>query len=436
MLKALINVFKVKDIRGRFLFTLAVLIVYRIGIQIPVPGVNLGRLLDTMGRGGGSPLMDFLNLFTGGALKRASIFSLGVMPYITSMIIMQLLTAVVPSIDRMVKEGPEGRKKFQQYGRYGTVIVTVIQGLIYARGLIAENTARGFLTVSSVSFIFLFTISVTAGTLVLMWMGEQITESGVGNGISLLIMAGIVSRLPSALYQLFLGAQKGAYDPLNLVIVLALFFFVIGLVTFEEQGLRKLPVHYAKRVAGGSNFGGQVSYLPFKVNPTGVIPIIFASAILIMPAQVSQWFGNKVGFLNMISHNLVPGKILYSAIYFLMILFFAYFYTEIELNPHDIAENLRKQGGFIPGIRPGEKTEDYISFVLGRITLPGAVFLGAIALTPSFVIRGMNIPSRLGYLMGGTSLIIMVGVALDTLKQLESHLLMHHMDGFFTKRKK
>lgn len=433
MLKAFLNIFKVPELRKKFLFTIGILIVFRIGVQIPVPGVNLSRLLEVTRNTTGGGLADFLNLFTGGARENASVFSLGVMPYITAMIIMQLLKAVVPSIDRMLKEGPEGRKKFQQYGRMGTVLVTIIQGFIYAKGLIAENASVGFLTISDAWFTFIFTIAVTAGTLILMWMGEQITERGIGNGISLIIMAGIIARLPHAIFNLFTGIEKGATDPMNLVIVLALFFVIMGLVVFEEQGLRKIPIQYANRTVGGTSHGGQVSFLPFKVNPTGVIPIIFASSLLIFPAQLDSWFGGNVEILKIISQNMMPGQLWYSIVYFTLIIFFAYFYTEIELNPHDIAENLRKSGGFVPGVRPGQKTEEFLAFTLSRITLPGALFLGLIALLPNFVISAMNVPSNLGYLMGGTSLLIMVGVALDTLKQVESHLMMYHLDGFLTK---
>ena len=435
MLKAFINLFKVPELRKKLFFTLGILVVYRIGVQISVPGINVIRLLEATraSSGGGGGIADFLNLFTGGARENASVFSLGVMPYITSMIIMQLLKAVVPSVDRMLKEGPEGRKKFQQYGRLGTVLVTIIQGIIYARGLIEQNVRDGFLMIGNTAFTIVFTLAVTAGTLILMWMGEQITERGIGNGVSLIIMAGIIARLPYSLFKLFTGIDVGAADPMSLLVVLALFFVVIGLVVFEEQGLRKIPIQYANRAAAGGTYGGQVSFLPFKVNPTGVIPIIFASSLLIIPVQLEQWLGAKFAIFKVIGANMHPDKLWYSITYFALILFFAYFYMEIELNPHDIAENLRKSGGFIPGVRPGQKTEEFIQFTLRRITLPGAIFLGMIALIPTVVVRIFNVPSQLGYLMGGTSLLIMVGVALDTLKQIESHLMMYHFDGFITR---
>ncbi len=434
MLNALINLFKVPELRKKLFFTLGILVVYRIGVQITVPGVNIIKLIETTrGSSGQGGLADFFNLFTGGARENASIFSLGVMPYITSMIIMQLLKAVVPAVDRMLKEGPEGRKKYQQYGRMGTVLVTIIQGAIFANGLIQQNVRGSFLMIDNASFIIVFTLAVTAGSLILMWFGEQITERGIGNGVSLIIMAGIIARLPYGMYQAFTGVNVGATDPMSLLIVFALFVVVIGLVVFEEQGLRKIPIQYANRMAAGGSYGGHVSYLPFKVNPTGVIPIIFAQSLLMIPMQFEGWFGSKLKFMQMIGQQMHPDKLAYNVTYFLLILFFAYFYMEIELNPHDIAENLRKQGGFIPGVRPGQKTEEFISFTLHRITLPGAIFLGTIALIPTIVAQIFNVPSTLRYLMGGTSLLIMVGVSLDTLKQVESHLMMYHFDGFITR---
>lgn len=294
MFNALVNLFKVPELRKKLLFTLGILVVYRIGVQISVPGVNIIRLIEsTRGSSGSDPFSNFFNLFTGGARENASIFSLGVMPYITSMIIMQLLKAVVPSVDRMLKEGPEGRKKYQQYGRLGTVLVTLIQGVIFANGLIQQNVRGSFLMISNTAFTIVFTLSVTAGTLILMWFGEQITERGIGNGVSLIIMAGIVARLPYGMYQAFTGVNAGATDPMSLLIVFALFAVVIGLVVFEEQGLRKIPIQYANRAAAGGSYGGHVSYLPFKVNPTGVIPIIFAQSLLMIPMQFEGWFGRK-----------------------------------------------------------------------------------------------------------------------------------------------
>lgn len=436
MLKAFINLFKIPDTRKKVLFTLAILAVFRIGSQIPVPGIDLVRLLDIRGNGGQGGLADFLNLFTGGARDNASVFSLGVMPYITASIIMTLLKAVVPSIDQMVKEGPEGHKKFQQYTRYLTVAVTIIQGFIFGQSLLAESSRAGFITISSTLFLVIFTFAVTAGTLVLMWMGEQITERGIGNGVSLIIMVGIVARLPHALFSLFIGLDKGTTDPMNLIIMIAVFVLIIGVVVFEELALRKIPIQYANRSTSQSSHGMQVSFLPYKLNPAGVIPIIFASSLLIIPAQLSDWAGGKVEILRIISQNIMPSGNWYSLVYFILIIFFAFFYTEVYNNPHDTAEHLRKSGAFIPGVRPGPKTEEFIQYTLSRITLPGSLFLGLIALVPTFVIDLLRLPKGLGYLMGGTSLLIMVGVSIDTLKQIESHLIMHNMEGFFLKGNK
>ncbi|OHD55995.1 MAG: hypothetical protein A2Y33_11080 [Spirochaetes bacterium GWF1_51_8] len=545
MLKTIIDILKVPDIRKKILFTLVLIIIYRIGIYIPVPGVDIAAVLSDMNLGGGNPFSDLLGLFTGGGLKNISVFSLGIMPYITTSIIMQLLTSVIPSLDAMMKEGPEGRKKFHQYSRMGTILVTIVQGFITAQGLIASNAAQAqkFILIDNFSFLLIFTLTMVAGTLVLMWIGEQITERGIGNGISIIIMAGIIARLPAAIYNLATTSQ----DTINILIVIALFAVVIGVVVFEESALRNIPIQNVKRMVGTGSSQGQVSFLPFKVNPTGVIPIIFASAILTFPAQISQWvgqgnyeetkqievaspgynslegygaglsvtnvikesgarvivlhfadfrtekgkdvlyiydktmkspqqltgiatdktisvtgdeaylvfktdgqgsdFGWKIDsivvhgvsgitkFFSDVAYSLLPGKVWYSIVYFLMIIFFAYFYTEIQLNPHEIAENLRKKGEFIPGIRPGEKTEQYISHVLSRITLPGSLFLGVIALMPTFVVYRLEIAQSMAYLMGGTSLLIMVGVALDFLKQLESHMMMHHLDGFLHHKK-
>lgn len=435
MLRVIKDIFKVPDIRNRVLFTLGMLILCRVGAQIPAPGIDLTKLLASSSSSG-NPLTEMLNLFTGGALQRASIFSLGVMPYITSSIIMQVLTAVIPAIDQMNKEGPEGRKKIQQIGRVGTLAVALIQGIVFGRNLMLSSQNGGFfLTLDPGMFLFVFVMSVTAGTLAMMWIGEQITERGIGNGISLLIMIGIIARMPQAIYSLF----SAAIEPINLLIVLALFAGVIGLVVFEEMGLRKLRVQYSKRYVAGGAYQGQSAFLPFKVNPTGVIPIIFASAFLMLPSYLAGLFPDN-DFMASVGRLMAPSQWLYSLLYFLMIVFFAYFYMEIQLNPHDMAENLRKSGGVmlykgVP-VPSGKATEDRISYVLNRITLPGSMFLGAIALLPTFVIAWLQIPGNLAYLMGGTSLLITVGVALDTLRQLESHLMMHHREGFFNEKSK
>jgi len=432
MIKAFLNIFKVEDLRKRFLFLVGMLVVYRIGAHIPVPGVDLAELLRNRGFFDEGAFGNLMNLFSGGARENISIFSLGIMPYITAMIIMQLLKAIFPSLDREFKEGPEGRKKFLQYSRYGTVIVTLIQGFLYARSLVSSAPQFILSSFSPVAFIVVFSLTVTAGTLVLLWMGEQITERGIGNGVSILIMAGIIARLPQVLIQLVLQVQKGTMDPMNLIVVLGIFFLVIVLVVFEEQALRHVPIQHTRR-AGAQ---GIASSLPFKINPTGVIPIIFGSSLMMFFTPIFSFLRRvwDVPVMRSLETLAQHGHALYNVVYFLFIVFFAYFYLEVELNPHDIAEDLRRRGDFIPGVRPGSQTESYIAGVLYRLTLPGAIFIGVIALLPTFVLRYINIPAQLAYLMGGTSLLIMVNVALETLKQIESQLLMHRLDGFIEKR--
>ncbi|QJR22374.1 Protein translocase subunit SecY [Brevinematales bacterium NS] len=433
MIRAFLNIFKVEDLRKRFLFLIGMLVVYRIGAHIPVPGVDVAELMRNRGFFDEGAFGNLMNLFSGGARENISIFSLGIMPYITSMIIMQLLKAIFPSLDKEFREGPEGRRKFLQYSRYGTVVVTLIQGFLYARSLVASAPQFVLSSFSPVGFIIVFSLSVTAGTLVLLWMGEQITERGIGNGVSILIMAGIIARLPQALIQLVLQVRNNTMDPMNLIIVLGLFFLVIALVVFEEQALRHIPIQHTRRAGGGQ---GIASSMPFKINPTGVIPIIFGSSLMMFITPIFSWLRQwwDVPVTRSLEILAQPGNTLYNVIFFLFILFFAYFYLEIELNPHDIAEDLRRRGDFIPGVRPGQKTEEYIAGILYRLTLPGAIFIGVIALLPNWVLRWINIPGQLAYLMGGTSLLIMVNVALETLKQIESQLMMHRLDGFIEKR--
>lgn len=428
-MSVVINMFRIPELRKRLFFTLMIMIVVRFGAQIPVPGVQLNNLLAAVGTDNNG-FIAFVNLLSGGALSRASIFALGVMPYITSSIVMQLLTVIIPAIEKMAKEGPEGRRKVHQYSRIGTLFVAGVQGVIYGNYLVqfnAHSATLPFILVDSLQFVILFTISVTTGTFVLMWLGEQITEKGLGNGVSMIILSGIVARFPQAFYSLLNRPQ----DPIITLLIGLLFLGVIMAVIFEEMALRRVPVQYTRSGA----FGG-ASYLPFKVNPTNVIPIIFASAVLVFPVQLSQWFGTKAPWLHHVSAALQPGEFWYSLVYFILILFFAFFYIEIELNPHDIAENLRRQNAFIPGVRPGIETENYISNTLYRLTLPGASFLGLIALLPTFVVNRLKVPSDIAYLMGGTSLIILVGVSLNTLRQIESFLNMNHKEGFLNPKKR
>ncbi|MGL4394436.1 MAG: preprotein translocase subunit SecY [Brevinema sp.] len=428
-MSVVINMFQIPELRKRLFFTLMIMVVVRVGAQIPVPGVQLQNLLSAVGTDTNN-FIAFVNLLSGGALGRASIFALGVMPYITASIVMQLLTVIVPAIEKMAKEGPEGRRKIHQLSRVGTILVAGVQGMIFANYLASFNaqTPIPFLLLDTNFFVFLFTVSVITGTLLLMWLGEQITEKGLGNGISMIILSGIVAQFPPAIYTTF----NRPSDPIITLLIGLMFLGFVMAVIFEEMALRRVPVQYT----GTGSSMGNATYLPFKVNPTNVIPVIFASAVLAFPVQLAQWFGSKAPWLQQMSLALQPGQIWYSVVYFALILFFAFFYIEIELNPHDIAENLRRQNAFIPGVRPGSETEEYISNTLYRLTLPGAAFLGVIALLPTFVVNRLGVSSDIAYLLGGTSLIILVGVSLNTLRQIESFLNMNHKDGFLSPTKR
>ena len=423
------DMFRIPELRRRLLFTLFIMVIVRVGTQIPVPGVHVNNLLAAVGNDNNS-FVALINLLSGGALSRASIFALGVTPYITSSIVMQLLTVIIPSLERTSKDGPEGRRKIHQISRVGTLIIAAVQGVIYGSYLAQfnANTARPFILIGSAQFVTLFAISVTAGTFVLMWLGERITEKGIGNGVSMVILSGIVAEFPRALYTLLNTPQ----DPIMSLLLVILFIGVVMAVLFEELALRRVPVQYTR---SGTMQQGP-TYLPFKVNPTNVIPIIFASAVLVFPIQIAQWVGPRAPWLQTVANNMQPGTLWYSIVYFFLIMFFAFFYIEIELNPHDIAENLRRQNAYIPGVRPGIETEQYISTVLYRLALPGAAFLGIIALLPTFIVYRMRVPQNIAYLMGGTSLIIMVGVSLNALKQIEAFLNMHHKEGFLSPQRR
>ncbi|MGL5722787.1 MAG: preprotein translocase subunit SecY [Brevinema sp.] len=423
------DMFRIPELRRRLLFTLFIMVIVRVGTQIPVPGVHVNNLLAAVGNDTNS-FVALINLLSGGALSRASIFALGVTPYITSSIVMQLLTVIIPSLEKTSKDGPEGRRKIHQISRIGTLIIAAVQGVIYGSYLAQfnANVARPFILIGSTEFVTLFAISVTAGTFVLMWLGERITEKGIGNGVSMVILSGIVAEFPRALYTLLNTPQ----DPIMSLLLVILFIGVVMAVLFEELALRRVPVQYTR---SGTMQQGP-TFLPFKVNPTNVIPIIFASAVLVFPVQIAQWVGPRAPWLQTVANNMQPGTFWYSITYFFLIMFFAFFYIEIELNPHDIAENLRRQNAYIPGVRPGIETEQYISTVLYRLALPGAAFLGIIALLPTFIVYRMRVPQNIAYLMGGTSLIIMVGVSLNALKQIEAFLNMHHKDGFLSPQRR
>ncbi|NIP55841.1 MAG: preprotein translocase subunit SecY, partial [Phycisphaerae bacterium] len=399
--------------------------VYRIGAHIPTPGINGEELSKFLTERGGA-LMGFFDMFSGGALSRVTIFALGIMPYISASIILQLLTVVIPALGKLAKEGEAGRKKITKYTRYGTVLISVVQSFGIAVGL--EQMAEGaFIASPGWGFRLLTVLTLTSGTAFIMWLGEQITERGIGNGISLIIFAGIVARFPMAVMSTYNLVRAGEISVFLVIVLVAMMISVIGLIIWMERGQRKLPVQYAKRVVGRKVYGGQSTHLPLKINTSGVIPPIFASSIIMFPATVAGFI--QTPWVQGIAQQISPGTWLYTTLYTIMIFFFAYFYTAVVFNPVDVADNLKKYGGYIPGIRPGQKTADYIYRVLSRLTFVGAVYLCAVCLLPEFLIRELNVP----FYFGGTSLLIVVGVALDTVSQIESHLVTRSYDGFLKK---
>ncbi|MDR2467702.1 MAG: preprotein translocase subunit SecY [Spirochaetaceae bacterium] len=436
MTNPIIGIFRVKELRERIFFTLGMLIIFRLGTVIPIPGVNISVLksfFDSQ-RNTGNAIVDYLDFFAGGAFTNFSVFMLGIMPYISMSIIMQLLLIVFPSLKRISQE-EGGKKKIQMYQRYGTVAVCLVQSFAvtqYAQSIMRQAGGAGLLSMGIVEFTLLAILTVTTGTMFLMWMGEQITKRGIGNGISLLIFAGIVARLPSALYELLDRVRRGDLNLVFVIVVFAMFIAIVVLVVFEQQGQRKIPVHYAKRVVGRRMYGAQNTYIPFKINPSGVIPVIFASSILTFPIQIASTVGGNVPWLASVSRALEPRGILYNVLYVLLIVFFAYFYTQVSLNPIEIAKNIRENGGSIPGIRT-ERIEEYLTKILNRIVLPGSLYLALIAVIPTILQWVFNFPSSISYLMGGTSLLILVGVDLDTMAQIEALLKMHHHDGLTKK---
>jgi preprotein translocase subunit SecY len=427
----LVDIFRIRDLRERILFTLFILMVFRLGAAIPIPGINLNALkvyFLTQQAAGGISVTQYLDFFAGGAFSRFSVFMLGIMPYISTSIIMQLLLLVFPALKK-ISEEEGGRKKIQRYTRYGTVIVALIQSFavtVYADSIPdAVTLPQGLYTVISM-------LSVTTGTVFLMWMGEQINQRGIGNGISLLIFAGIVARMPNAIWILIQDIQRGDLNPVFVIVVFLMFVAVVALVIYEQRGQRKIPVHYAKRVVGRRMYGAQNTYVPFKINPSGVIPVIFASSVLTFPLQIAQSLGPNVRWLQSLAVWLQPSGAPYLIVYTLLIIFFAYFYTQVTLNPLEISKNIRENGGSIPGIR-SEKMEQYFTRILNRIILPGALFLAFIAIIPTIVQQLFNFPQQLAFLMGGTSLLIMVGVDLDLMSQIEGNLRMHHHEGLTKK---
>jgi preprotein translocase subunit SecY len=432
MISSFQNIFKIPELKKRVIFTALLLIVYRVGGHMPVPGINAEALLDFFDKARGGGLLGLYDLFAGGAFSRATVFALGIMPYISASIIIQLLGAITPYFQKLQKEGEEGRKKITQFTRYGTVLISALQA--YGVSVFLENippSSAGGLVVPDPGWGFrmLTMLTLTSGTILIMWLGEQITERGIGNGISLIIFIGIIARFPNALldeYQQFRGGNR---EILTEVFLFGLLVVTIAAVVALTQGTRKIPVQYAKRVVGRKVYGGQSTHIPMRVNTAGVMPIIFAQSIMFIPTTIMTFFPNSEFILSLAGYFDVQ-SLVYWVVYGVLIVFFTYFYTAIAFNPVDVADNMKKHGGFIPGVRPGRKTSDYIDNILIKITLPGSIFLAIIAIFPYFITKMLNVSHEFASFFGGTTLLIVVGVALDTLQQLESHLLMRHYDGF------
>jgi preprotein translocase subunit SecY len=455
MLQALRNIWDVPDLRKRVLFTLGLLAVYRIGNHVPTPGINAQSLIDFFEQNRGN-WFGLVDMFSGGNLAKVTIFALGIMPYISASIILQLLTVVWPYLEKLSKEGELGRRKITQYTRYGTVLLSIVQGFTIAVYLERLTLANQFHIVDSPgwSFRLMTVLTLTTGTAFIMWLGEQITERGVGNGMSLIIFAGIVVGFPRAVIDTFDMIQRGELSLLAALLLLVAMVAVVAAIVFVERGQRRIPVQYAKRMVGRRMYGGQTTHLPLRVNTAGVIPVIFASSIIAFPQTVASWLGGNNPWMQAVSEQLQWGMPLYNLLYVAFILFFCYFYTAIVFNPDDVADNMRKYGGFIPGIRPGKRTSEYLDHILGRITFGGAIYLALVAILPEFLITGMKVAPlpvigpgldsflsnnnlgwiteglHLNFYFGGTSLLIVVGVAMDTVAQVEAQLVMRHYDGF------
>ena len=428
MFGGLSNIFKIPELKHRILVTLGLLAVYRIGAHIPTPGID-GVALAEFFRQAQGTLLGFFDMFAGGALLRMTIFALGIMPYISASIIIQLLTVVIPHLERLSKEGEAGRRKIIRYTRYGTVFLAAFQSFGISIGLEQMTSPGGaaIVPMGGWGFRMMTVISLTAGTAFIMWLGEQITERGIGNGISLIIFAGIVARMPMATGKTFTLLKTGEISAFLMVFVIILMVASVAFIIFMERGQRKIPVQYAKRVVGRKMYGGQSTHLPLKVNTSGVIPPIFASSILMFPATIAGFIKNPI--MEAIANTFAPGRALYTVIYVGLIIFFCYFYTAIQFNPIDVADNLKKYGGFIPGIRPGRRTSEYIDRVLSRITFGGAIYLSMVCVMPEILYRIFNVP----FYFGGTGLLIVIGVALDTVTQVETHLVTRHYEGFLKK---
>lgn len=433
----IVNMFKVKELRGRLFFTLVVLAVFRLGSVLTIPGIDatvLFSYFNDLARQNKNSFASYMDFFVGGAFSNFSIFMLGVMPYISTQIIMQLAVIIFPSLKRAVQEDG-GQRKMAAWTRIGTIFVCLLQS--YAVTVYAGSIPGCIVIDSHWKFNALAMLTVTTGSMVTVWFGDQITARGIGNGISMMIFAGIVARLPSAVMELVKKVSDGEIQLVFVIVVLLMFLVIIGLVIFEEAGERKIPVHYAKRVVGRKMYGGQNTYIPFKVNPSNVIPLIFASSLLTLPLQLVSMIGNNqdsARWIIRLSNILAPNGLWYNILLVILIVFFAYFYTQVTLNPTEIAKNIRENGGSIPGVRT-DKTEEYLQKILNRLVLPGSLFLAAIAVLPTVIQNMFGFPQSISMLMGGTSLIILVGVDLDTMSQVEALLKMHHQEGLTKKGK-
>ena len=459
MFEKIANIFRIPDLRKRVLFTLGLLAVYRLGAHIPTPGINAELLAQFFNQNSGSAL-GLVDLFSGGNLRKLTVFALGIMPYITASIIFQLLTVIYEPLAKLQKEGELGRRKITQWTRYVTVLLAIIQSTAIAVSLTGTQTGAPMVTISHYLFVPLCVLTLTTGTAFIMWLGEQITERGIGNGMSLLIFTGIVVGLPKGIEELYVkirDAAWGPFTPIAAIILVAGMIAVVAFIVFVEKSERRIPVQYAKRIVGRKMMGGQSTHLPLKVNSGGVMPVIFASSILSVPQLFGgiNWFGTPLrdtSFMGPILRNIAPSEPMYELVFIVAIIFFAYFYISIVFRPDDIADNMRKYGGFIPGIRPGNRTRDFINDVLTRITLVGAGYLIIISIIPTLLISGIHfnhlpligqafdhLPSwttnglGVNFYFGGTSLLIVVGVAMDTVQQIESQLIMRHYDGFTPK---
>jgi preprotein translocase subunit SecY len=425
LIAALQNIFKIPDLKKRVLYSLGMLAVYRVGCHIPTPGIDSQALSHFFAQARGT-LLGMFDMFSGGALEKLTVFALGIMPYISSSIIFQLLTVVIPSIERLSKEGEAGRKKITQYTRYGTIVLSVVQALGISIGLESMTGRAGELVVPNPGWGFrlMTVITLTAGTAFIMWMGEQMSEKGIGNGISLIIFAGIVARIPVALMNSLRLIKTGELSLLIILIITSLMLAVIAGIVFVERGQRRLPIHYAKRVVGLKTYGAQTSHLPLKVNMAGVIPPIFASSIIMFPATIANFI--NVPIVKQVAQRFQPGNWLYELFYVAFIVFFCYFYTAVTFNPSDVAENIKKHGGYIPGIRPGKETSDYLDKVLTKLTFAGAIYISIVCVLPSLLVSKFQLP----FYFGGTALLIAVGVGMDTVSQIESHLITRNYEGF------